>query len=67
MFTSGVDRIVNNEVSTRVFDQLVAPNKKRSHIKEAWHDLMFDPEIDQVVDEVATFVSQNLLEKAVRI
>lgn len=65
MLTSGVDRIVNNEASTRFFDELKAPKKKRRHFKDAWHDLLFDPVIDEVADEVTDFVSQNLTESVV--
>ncbi|MBX9877118.1 MAG: lysophospholipase [Candidatus Obscuribacterales bacterium] len=65
MLTAGVDRIVNNEVSTKVFDSLIAPAKKRRHFKEAWHDLLFDPVIDEVADEVTSFVNANLTQSAV--
>ncbi len=65
MLTSGHDRIVNNEASSKIFEQLEAPNKKRRHFKDAWHDLLFDPVIDEVADEVTNFVSANLAESAV--
>ncbi|MBX9770167.1 MAG: lysophospholipase, partial [Candidatus Obscuribacterales bacterium] len=64
MLTAGHDRIVNNEVSSKIFEQLVSPSKKRRHFKEAWHDLLFDPVIDEVADEVTNFVSANLAESA---
>lgn len=64
MLTSGVDRIVNNEVSSKIFDELHAPMKKRRHFQDAWHDLLFDPVIDEVADEVTNFVSQNLVQGA---
>ncbi len=64
MLTAGHDRIVNNEVSSKIFEQLVSPMKKRRHFKDAWHDLLFDPVIDEVADEVTNFVSANLTENA---
>lgn len=64
MLTAGVDRIVNNEVSTRVFDALEAPTKKRRHFKDAWHDLLFDPVIDEVADEVTSFINANLTQSS---
>jgi len=64
MLTAGVDRIVNNEASTKIFDLVVAPSKKRRHFADAWHDLLFDPVIDEVADEVNNFVHTNLAESA---
>jgi alpha-beta hydrolase superfamily lysophospholipase len=58
MFTSGVDRIVSNAVNTEVFDQMRNENKKRIHMGESWHDLMFDPAIDQVSDQLANWIRQ---------
>jgi acylglycerol lipase len=53
MLTAGQDRIVNNKVSEKLFKRLAAPSKKHVCLQEAWHDLMFDPLVDEVADEIA--------------
>lgn len=65
MMTSGVDRIVNNPINNAFFNKLVAPSKKAKHFEEAWHDLMFDPQIDEVADEVVHWMSEHTLEKLI--
>lgn len=50
MFTSGQETIVNNLVSEAIFERLAAPSKRKHSFPEAWHDLMFDPVLDELVD-----------------
>jgi acylglycerol lipase len=52
MFTAGQDRVVNNSVSEKVFEALAAPSKKHICLEEAWHDLMFDPLVDEIAGEI---------------
>ena len=53
MITAGKERVVNNEVNLRLFNRLVAPQKKHICMQESWHDLMFDPVVDEVAAEIA--------------
>ncbi len=54
MLTAGNEKIVNNKVNDSVYDKLTAPSKQKHVYKEAWHDLMFDPVIDDLVERVNT-------------
>jgi alpha-beta hydrolase superfamily lysophospholipase len=65
MMTAGYDRIVNNPINNAFFSKLVAPSKRSRHFDEAWHDLMFDPVIDEVADEVVHWMSEHTLEKLI--
>ncbi|MBX9686364.1 MAG: lysophospholipase [Candidatus Obscuribacterales bacterium] len=58
MITAGQDRIVNNELNGKLFARLNAPSKKHVHLPEAWHDLMFDPQLDEVADEISLWHSE---------
>ena len=58
MLTAGRDSIVSNAVNTEVFDQLNAPKKTRRHYAEAYHDLFFDPVIDEVSDELVNWIRE---------
>jgi alpha-beta hydrolase superfamily lysophospholipase len=55
MITAGQERVVNNQVSQKLFDKLQAPSKKHICMQDAWHDLMFDPQIDEVAEEIANW------------
>jgi alpha-beta hydrolase superfamily lysophospholipase len=57
MITSGIDSIVDGKASKRIFDRLDSPEKKELVFPEAWHDLMFDPVIDELIDELATWTA----------
>ncbi|MBU6451415.1 MAG: alpha/beta hydrolase [Cyanobacteria bacterium REEB67] len=63
MFTAGQETIVNNQVSEAVFARLVAPRKQKHHFPEAWHDLMFDPVLDELVDIMAAWMLEIGREK----
>lgn len=65
MMTAEHDRIVNNPINHAFFNKLVAPSKRTKHFDEAWHDLMFDPVIDEVADEVVHWMSEHTLEKLI--
>ena len=62
MFTAGVEKIVNNEVNLRLFKKLQAPSKEHIHMTEAWHDLMFDPLVDEVANRSTSWVQSKLIE-----
>lgn len=65
MMTSGKDRIVNNPINFAFFKKLSAPEKKHKHFEEAWHDLMFDPQVDEVADEIVHWMSEHSVEKLI--
>lgn len=65
MMTAGYDRIVNHAINVAFFEKLSAPSKRSKHFEEAWHDLMFDPVIDEVADEVVHWMSEHTLEKLI--
>jgi alpha-beta hydrolase superfamily lysophospholipase len=64
MMTAGIDQIVNNQTSKRFFKKLQCPRKTHRHFAESWHDLMFDPIIDQLADELIEWMSECAPEKA---
>lgn len=50
MLTAGQDQIVDNSASDKIFKR-INPSYKQAHTFEyAWHDLMFDPVVDEVAD-----------------
>ena len=57
MFTAGVEKIVNNEVNLALYARLQAPTKEHIHMHDSWHDLMFDPDLDQVADACVAWVN----------
>lgn len=59
MLTAGKDRIVHHKVNLRFFDKLTAPAKRHKHFADAWHDLMFDPQVDEVAEDVVEWMSQD--------
>lgn len=61
MATAQIEKIVNNPISNKIFDQLEAPSKKRMHFQESWHDLMFDPFVDQLASSVADWMEEIAL------
>jgi alpha-beta hydrolase superfamily lysophospholipase len=52
-----LDTIVDGKASQRIFERLEAPSKREHVFDEAWHDLMFDPVIDDLVREVCDWMS----------
>ncbi|MCC6980517.1 MAG: alpha/beta fold hydrolase [Candidatus Melainabacteria bacterium] len=65
MLTAGHEKIVNNKVNDAVFDRLTAPLKQKHVYKDAWHDLMFDPVIDELADRVSTWITETTPEKLI--
>jgi alpha-beta hydrolase superfamily lysophospholipase len=63
MFTAGQEKIVNNATSEAIFGRLVAPRKQKHHFPDAWHDLMFDPVLDELVDILAAWMLEIGREK----
>ncbi|CAN5603316.1 alpha/beta hydrolase [soil metagenome] len=58
MFSAGIEKIVNPRASEKLFGGLTCV--KDQHVyKEAWHDLMFDPVIDEMSDHLAAWISQT--------
>jgi len=52
MLTAGVESIVDNKVAQTVFSKLAARQKRSQVFQESWHDLMFDPQLDEVAEEI---------------
>jgi hypothetical protein len=57
MFTAGHETIVNNQVNDALFDRLVGA-KTKHNFPEAWHDLMFDPVLDELVDILVNWMTE---------
>lgn len=58
MFNSGVEKIVNPHASAKLFAKLKCAKEQHLY-KDAWHDLMFDPVIDEMSDQLAAWVAQT--------
>jgi alpha-beta hydrolase superfamily lysophospholipase len=65
MLTAGNEKIVNNKVNDAVFERLNAPSKQKHVFKDAWHDLMFDPVIDELADKVNNWTTETSPEKLI--
>lgn len=63
MFTSGKERIINNTVADVIFERLQAPKKQKHCFQEAFHDLMFDPALDELVEMVSTWMLEITQER----
>jgi alpha-beta hydrolase superfamily lysophospholipase len=59
MFSAEIDHIVDVKLGEKTFRRLRAPSKKQRHFREAWHDLMFDPVLDEVADDIAGWISST--------
>lgn len=66
MFTAGVEKIVNNKVNLRLYGRLRAPSKEHVHLADAWHDLMFDPLIDEVANKSVEWAKSIVDAKSAR-
>jgi alpha-beta hydrolase superfamily lysophospholipase len=58
MLNAGMDKIVNTSVSDKLFNGLLCP-KKRKTFPDAWHDLMFDPVIDEMTNEIVSWIKET--------
>ncbi len=65
MLTAGNEKIVNNKINDAVFERINAPSKQKHVFKDAWHDLMFDPVIDDLVERVNTWTAETAPEKLI--
>ncbi len=63
MLTAGQEKIVDNQVNEQVFERLSAPKKTSHRFEAAWHDLMFDPLLDEVVEMVSTWMIEVAKER----
>lgn len=59
MLSAGIDEIVDVQQAQRIFAKLKTPSKRQHRFEQAWHDLMFDPVIDEMVDEIAQWMSET--------
>ena len=50
LITAGKDGIIDNKVSELIFRQINSPNKKKTILSNAMHDLTLDLAVDQLVD-----------------
>lgn len=57
MATAGIDRVVDNRVNMMAFSKFGCSNKTHKCYQESWHDLMFDPAIDEVADEAVGWMT----------
>lgn len=60
MFSAGMERIVNPRASEKLFSGLTCAKEKEVY-QDAWHDLMFDPIIDEMSDRLSSWISQTSL------
>jgi esterase/lipase len=58
MFEAGFDQLVDVGVNKKVFARIASSEKKQRLFEEAWHDLMFDPVLDQLVTEVTVWLKK---------
>lgn len=58
MFSAGVDKLVNTDLNRRLFQRIASSNKSHRLFEEAWHDLLFDPTIDELVKELLLWMQQ---------
>jgi alpha-beta hydrolase superfamily lysophospholipase len=59
LYRAGIDDIVDGKAAQRIFDRLESPSKKQRIFGEAWHDLMFDPVLDELSDDLCTWISET--------
>ncbi len=58
MLNAGNEKIVNPRASEKLFSQLTCVKEKHIY-QDAWHDLMFDPIIDEMSDQLARWIAQT--------
>jgi alpha-beta hydrolase superfamily lysophospholipase len=59
MMTSGHDEVVDTAVAYLAFEAFGPSKKMLLTYDEAWHDIMFDPVLDQAVDELTRWMSET--------
>lgn len=58
MLTAGRDSLVDNRTNKYIYDRLLCPQKQQRLFGSAMHDLTLDPVIDQVADEIVSWIHQ---------
>lgn len=58
MMTSGQDKVVDTNIAQLAFEAFGPSRKTYRHYDEAWHDLMFDPLLDRVVDDLVRWMTE---------
>ncbi len=58
MFEAGFDQLVDVGANRKVFARIASSEKKHRLFEEAWHDLMFDPVLDELVAEVTLWIKK---------
>jgi alpha-beta hydrolase superfamily lysophospholipase len=58
MLNAGIEKIVNPRTSEKLFNGLTCDKEKYLYA-EAWHDLMFDPIIDEMCDQLTKWIAQT--------
>jgi alpha-beta hydrolase superfamily lysophospholipase len=56
MFSAGYDLLVDKAINERVFKRFASTQTRHRVFPEAWHDLMFDPVIDELVLELTAWI-----------
>jgi alpha-beta hydrolase superfamily lysophospholipase len=56
MILAGRDRIVDNKVNNQVFKRLVCPAKQLKTFPESIHDLPMNPAVDEVAEEIGSWI-----------
>jgi alpha-beta hydrolase superfamily lysophospholipase len=59
MMTSGQDKVVDTAVANLAFDAFGPSKKTKLHYEDAWHDLMFDPVLDEAVDALVRWMDDT--------
>jgi len=67
MMISGRDQLVDNGVNRRVFKRLRSPSKKLRAFETSIHDLTLEPAIEEVSDEIAQWIAQNVASKIIAV
>jgi alpha-beta hydrolase superfamily lysophospholipase len=65
MMTAGNEFIVDNQKNIAYFNSLKAPQKDLLHFEQAYHDLVLDPEVDEVAKSFVSWQSQICLKDVI--
>jgi len=60
LFTAGQDVFVNPAQQTEFFERIGAADKTHFHYPEAYHQLLFDLDVDQVLADAASWIDAQL-------
>jgi alpha-beta hydrolase superfamily lysophospholipase len=58
MLNAGIDKLVDTSLNQRFFERLGAVKKSQHTYEHAFHDLMFDPVLDEVVSALLTWMKE---------